>query len=73
MTQVHGAQYRQPVLDKDVDTNEWVLKVDCAPWVRIPGEQRALAYKIFNAATRAYHNGCEDLSANIRRCLGITS
>jgi hypothetical protein len=66
-----GTIDRRPILDKDADTNEWVLKVARSGWVRIPNDQRALACQIFDAATWAYHNGQEDRRNAIKQALGI--
>jgi len=60
-----------PILDKDEATNEWVLKVQCAAPVRVPIEQRALACQMWEAATRAYHNGRWDVQKEMHRALGI--
>lgn len=61
----------RPVLDKDEETQEWVLKVDCAAPIRVSLNQRALAYKMFDAATWAYHNGRRDVQKELKSALGI--
>lgn len=66
-----SADQNRPVLDKDEETKEWVLKVDCAAWVRVPLEQRALACQMFDAATWAYHNGRRDVQHEMQRALGV--
>jgi len=66
-----SADQNRPVLDKDEEAKEWVLKVDCAVPVRIPLEQRALACKMFDAATWAYHNGRRDVQREIKIALGV--
>jgi hypothetical protein len=66
-----SAYQNRPVLNKDAETKEWVLKVDSAVPVRIPLEQRGLARKMFVAATWAYHNGRRDVQREIKAALGV--
>lgn len=73
MSEHKSADQNRPVLDKDGATGEWLLKVDGAPLIRIPSDQRGLANSIWNSATWAYHNGRRDVQKDIKDALGITT